>query len=143
MAAANGCSSQFRDATVEDLTVPCLIAEFGRCDNIKLICQIKTFKVLKRFRPQMARRSTTNREIAGSNPAGIVMLFASNVHFKKCVDVKGLKKQGEHSCQLRYMLQQLMLKQQQSNLILHASANDDLLLFNRVNGSKVERFQDI
>ena len=40
------------------------------------------------------------------------------------------------------MLQQLMLKQQQSNLILHASANDDLLLFNRVNGSKVERFQD-
>ena len=56
--------------------------------------------------------------------------------FKKCVDVKGLKKQGEDSRQLRYMLQQLMLKQQ-SHLILQASTNDDLL-FNRVDGSKVE-----
>ena len=56
--------------------------------------------------------------------------------FKKCVDVKGLKKQEEDSRPLRYMLQQLMLKQQ-SHLILRASANDDLL-FNRVDGSKVE-----
>ena len=56
--------------------------------------------------------------------------------FKKCVDVKGLKKQEEDSRPLRYMLQQLMLKQQ-SHLILQVSVNDDLL-FNRVDGSKVE-----
>ena len=46
--------------------------------------------------------------------------------FKESVDVKGFKKHKEDSCQLRYMLQQLMLKQQ-SHLILQASANDDLL----------------
>lgn len=59
--------------------------------------------------------------------------------FKKCVDVKGLKKQGvqvEDSRQVRYMLQQSILKQQ-SHLVVQASAKDDLL-FNRVDGSKVE-----
>ena len=56
--------------------------------------------------------------------------------FKESVNVKGPKKQEEDSCQLRYMLQQPMLKQQ-SYLILQASANDDLL-FNRVDGSEVE-----
>ncbi|KAL9037621.1 MAG: hypothetical protein Q9180_003614 [Flavoplaca navasiana] len=35
--------------------------------------------------------------------------------FKESVDVKGFKKQEEESCQLRYMLQQFMLKQQSSD----------------------------
>lgn len=56
--------------------------------------------------------------------------------FKESVDVKGLKKQEEDSGQLRYVMLQFMLKQQ-SHLILQAGANDDLL-FNRVDGSKVE-----
>ncbi|KAL9635971.1 MAG: hypothetical protein Q9204_002423 [Flavoplaca sp. TL-2023a] len=58
------------------------------------------------------------------------------IAFKESFDVKGFKKQEEDSCQLRDMLQQLMLKQQ-SHLISQASANDDLL-FNRIDGSKIE-----
>lgn len=59
--------------------------------------------------------------------------------FERCVDVKWVKKQnvhGENGRQLRYMLHQLMLKQQH-HLVLQASANDDLL-FNCVDGSTVE-----
>lgn len=59
--------------------------------------------------------------------------------FERCVDVKGVEKQnvhGERGRQLRYMLHQLMLKQQH-HLVSQASANDDLL-FNRVDGSTVE-----
>jgi hypothetical protein len=59
--------------------------------------------------------------------------------FERCVDVKGVEKQnvhGERGRQLRYMLHQLMLKQQH-HLVSQASANDDLL-FNRVDRSTVE-----
>ena len=59
--------------------------------------------------------------------------------FKRCVNVKGVEKQnvhGERGRQLRYILHQLMLKQQH-HLVSQASTNDDLL-FNRVDGSTVE-----
>ena len=59
--------------------------------------------------------------------------------FEKCVDVKEVNKQnvhGEIGRQLRYVLHQLMLKQQH-HLVSQTSANDSLL-FNHVDDSTVE-----